>query len=69
MFVERYCLSAIRDGGQSTRKELVQKAQSTWKSEGERQGEIGTFFKASKCKKKIFQGMSMSLLNLYRTAA
>ena len=33
-FVKRYCLRAIRNGDQSTKKELVQKAQSTWKSEG-----------------------------------
>ena len=33
-FVERYCLRAIRNGDQSTKKELVEKAQKTWKSEG-----------------------------------
>ena len=33
-FVERYCLGAIRNRDQSTKKELVQKAQNPWKSEG-----------------------------------
>ena len=33
-FLERYCLKAIRNGDQSTKKEILQKAQSTWKSEG-----------------------------------
>ena len=33
-FVERYCLRAISNGDQSTKKELVQKTQSKRKSEG-----------------------------------
>ena len=33
-FLERYCLKAIRNGDESTKKEILQKAQSTWKSEG-----------------------------------
>ena len=33
-FLERYCLRAIRNGDQVTKKEIVQKDQSTWKSEG-----------------------------------
>ena len=37
-FLERYCLRAFRNGDQSAKKELVQKAQSTWKSEGYAKG-------------------------------
>ena len=33
-FLERYCLRVIRNGDQVTKKEIVQKDQSTWKSEG-----------------------------------
>ena len=33
-FVERYCLRLLRTEIRIQKKELVQKAQSTWKSEG-----------------------------------
>ena len=33
LLVERYCLRVVCNGGQSTKKEIVQKTQCTWKSE------------------------------------